>query len=147
MYSKLKAAEMATSFGIEAYVAPGKEPRVVPRILAGEHLGTRFVPQQKRLKSYRQWLRFGALTSGRIVVDAGAERALRNDKSLLPAGIVEAEGSFQPGQVVDIYNQRNEQVGVGVIEIASDALEDMIAGRAAIERSQEAVHKDRLLLV
>lgn len=122
MYSKLKAADMVTSFGIEAHIASGKEPAVVPRILAGEALGTRFPARQKRLKSYRQWLRFGALSSGKLHIDAGAEKALRNDKSLLPAGITRAEGNFRAGEVVEIYNTRQEKLGVGVIEFASDDL-------------------------
>jgi glutamate 5-kinase len=147
MYSKLKAVDMVTAFGIEAYIIPGKEPDVVPRILAGEPLGTHFPARQKRMKSYRQWLRFGALSSGKIFVDPGAEKALRNNKSLLPAGITRAEGNFQQGEVVEIYNAKQEKLGVGVAEIGSEALRAIISGQQHPHRSDEAVHKDRLLMV
>lgn len=147
MYSKLKSAEMVTSFGIEAHIASGKEPSVVPRILAGEQIGTHFPALAKRMKSYRQWLSFGALSAGRLYVDPGAERALRNKKSLLPAGITRAEGSFRPGEVVEIYNAKQEQLGVGVAEMGSDVLQAIISGKRAAERSSEAVHRDRLLIV
>jgi glutamate 5-kinase len=147
MYSKLKAADMVTAFGIEAYIAPGKEQDVVPRILAGDALGTRFPARQKRMKSYRQWLSFGALSSGKLIVDPGAEKALRNNKSLLPAGITRAEGNFQQGEVVEIYNAKQEKLGVGVVEMASELLNAIIRGEQAADRSREAIHKDRLLMV
>ena len=147
MYSKLKAADMVTAFGIEAYIAPGKEQDVVPRILGGEPLGTHFPPRQKRMKSYRQWLRFGALSSGKLYVDSGAEKALRNNKSLLPAGITRAEGNFQQGEVVEIYNARQEKLGLGVVEMTSELLNSIIRGEQTADRSHEAIHKDRLLMV
>ena len=147
MYSKLKSVDMVTAFGIEAYIAPGKEPAVVSRIIAGETLGTHFPPRQKRMKSYRQWLRFGALSVGKLFVDAGAEKALRNNKSLLPAGITHAEGNFRPGEVVEIYNAKQEKLGVGVVEMASDVLGAIVRGEQAADRSDEAIHKDRLLMI
>jgi glutamate 5-kinase len=147
MYTKLKAVEMATSFGIEARIASGKEPDVVPRILDGARIGTHFPPRQKRMKSYRQWLRFGALTSGRIIVDGGAEKALRNNKSLLPAGISRIEGNFRQGEVVEILNGKEEKMGVGVVEFPSDVLRAILSGDQPTGRSREAVHKDRLLIV
>jgi glutamate 5-kinase len=146
MLSKLKAAEMATSFGIETFILSGKIPDVVPRVMAGETLGTRFAPTTKRVKGYRQWLRFGALTNGRIYVDAGAQRALANNKSLLPAGIRRAEGAFQPGDIVEILGPAEERLGVGLINFSAADLNAMLAGERKIERSMEAIHKDRLLL-
>jgi glutamate 5-kinase len=147
MYSKLKAVEMATTFGIEARIASGKEPGVVSRILDGERIGTHFPPRAKRMKSYRQWLRFGALTSGRIIVDSGAEKALHNNKSLLPAGISRVDGNFRQGEVVEILNGKEEKLGVGVVEFPSDILRAILAGEQPAGRSREAVHKDRLLIV
>jgi glutamate 5-kinase len=147
MLSKLKAVEMATSFGIEAYIASGKEPRVVPRILAGEALGSRFLARTHRLKGYRQWLRFGAMANGRVIVDEGAAKALLNNKSLLPAGIAKVEGSFTDGDVVEIYSRDMEKLGVGLINFSSADMEAMIRGEKPRDRSQEAIHKDRLLLV
>lgn len=146
MLSKLKAAEMATSFGIETHIVSGKVPDIVCRVMAGERHGTRFLPTTKRLKGYRQWLRFGALTNGRIYIDPGAERALANNKSLLPAGIKRAEGAFQPGDVVEIFNAAEEKLGVGLINFSAEELNAMLSGTRQMARSMEAIHKDRLLL-
>ncbi|MBI3992209.1 MAG: glutamate 5-kinase [Candidatus Lambdaproteobacteria bacterium] len=147
MLSKLKAAEMATGFGIRAYVASGKEPDVVPRILAGEPLGTMFHPTRKRPRSYRQWLHFATLTTGRILVDEGAHRALRNNKSLLPAGIAKVEGEFNQGDIVEIYNGQEEKLGVGLVNYSAQELQAIIKDKSARTRGEEAIHKDRLLLV
>jgi len=147
MLSKLKAAEMATSFGIEVYVASGKEPRVAPRVMAGEPLGTHFRPTTKRLKSYRQWLRFGALASGRLVIDDGARKALRNDKSLLPAGISRVEGTFRDGDIVEIYGGEGNKLGVGLVNFSAEELRRQMAQKAPRGRSAVAIHKDRLLLI
>ena len=147
MLSKLKAVEMVSSFGIDAYVISGKTPGLVPRIMAGEAHGTRFLPTEKRLKSYRQWLRFGALTSGKVVVDAGAEKALLDNKSLLPAGISKVEGSFGEGDIVEIHSQEKEKLGVGLSNFSAAALREMIQGSRPIARSEEAIHKDRMLLL
>jgi glutamate 5-kinase len=147
MRSKLKAAEMATSFGIETHIASGKLPDVVPRILDGEAIGTRFRVTTKRLKSYRQWLRFGALTSGRITVDEGAERALRNDKSLLPAGISGVEGSFRSGDIVEIFNKAEEKLGVGLTHFSAEELLALLRDKRHGSRSQPAIRKERMLLV
>ncbi len=147
MLSKLKAIEMVASFGIEAYIVSGKRPGVVPRIMGGEAHGTRFLATEKRLKSYRQWLRFGALTNGWIVVDAGAAKALLNNKSLLPAGIDKVEGTFNKGDIVEIRNRAEEKLGVGLSNFSAETLAGMIRGERPIARSTEAIHKDRMLLV
>lgn len=147
MRSKLKGVEMATSFGIETYIASGKEPNVVPRIMAGEELGSRFLARPHRLKGYRQWLRFGAMATGRVIVDDGAAKALRNNKSLLPAGIAKVEGSFRDGDVVEIFNRAMEKIGVGLINLSSADVEAIVSGDRRPNRSEEAIHKDRLLMV
>ena len=147
MLSKLKSVEMATSFGIDTHIVPGKEPDVVPRVLGGEALGSRFLARANRLKGYRKWLRFGAMASGRIIVDDGAVKALHNNKSLLPAGVAKVEGSFQEGDVVEIYDRDMAKLGVGLINFSSLDMEAMIRGDKPRDRSQEAIHKDRLLLI
>lgn len=146
MLSKLKAVEMITSFGIEAHIASGKEPGVVPAIMGGASLGSRFLPRQKRLKGYRQWLKFGAVTTGRVFVDDGAQRALANNKSLLPAGIRRVEGNFLQGAIVEILSQDDEKLGVGLVNFSSSDLAELVDGRRSPTRSQEAIHRDRLLL-
>src|ERR687896_1497156 len=98
MRSKVVAAEMATAAGIPVAIASGVEPGEAARALAGEPAGTRFLPQRGRVSSFKLWLRYAKPARGRLAVDEGAERALRErGTSLLPVGVVEVEGSFEAG--------------------------------------------------
>ena len=85
MRSKVVAAEMATAAGIPVTIASGVDREEMARALAGEPSGTRFQPQQGRVSSFKLWLRYAKPTHGRLLVDEGAERALRErGTSLLP---------------------------------------------------------------
>ena len=71
--------------------------------LAGEPAGTLFRPQHGRVSSFKLWLRYAKPTRGRLPVDEGAERALRErGTSLLPVGVVEVEGEFEAGDAVEV---------------------------------------------
>src|SRR6185295_1596348 len=77
MRSKVVAAEMATAAGIPVTIASGVERGSVARALAGEASGTLFRPQAGRVSSFKLWLRYAKPSRGRLAVDEGAERALR----------------------------------------------------------------------
>ena len=103
MRSKVVAAEMATAAGIPAVIASGTREGVIGAALHGEPLGTRFHPQQGRVSSFKLWLKYAKPSHGCIVVDAGAEHALRErGTSLLPVGVVEVRGEFQAGDAVQV---------------------------------------------
>ncbi len=103
MATKLEAAVIARRAGIEVVIANGRERDVIARVAAGEALGTRFLALETPPENRKRWILAGAVSSGRIVVDFGAARALRHEgRSLLPAGIVAIEGSFDRGDTVAI---------------------------------------------
>lgn len=120
MRSKLEAIAQATRAGVPVVLTRGREPDVLRRILAGEALGTRFLPQA-RPQAKKAWLRH-ARPQGRVHVDAGAARALRAGKHLLPAGVTAVEGAFAAGAVVDIVHQgeavARALAGLGAEELA-----------------------------
>ncbi len=126
MLSKVRAARMAMSFGIDTFILSGKSYNAVSRILAGERIGTHFVAQGEKVKSYRKWLAVGAMGNGRLTIDAGAEKALQNKKSLLAAGITEVSGNFQIKDLVTIYNEADVKIGVGRINLPSEELKQQI---------------------
>ena len=106
MESKVLAAKKAMSFGIHSYILSGKEIYNVSRVLQGESVGTYFVPNGTKVKGYRKWLAAGALSQGAIIVDLGAETALREwKKSLLFSGILQVEGNFPEKVPVDLINE------------------------------------------
>ena len=86
--------------------------------LAGEASeGTRFHPQEGRVSSFKLWLKYAKPTQGRLIVDEGAERALRErGTSLLPVGVVEVEGDFEAGDAVEVRCD-GRPVGKGIVEL------------------------------
>src|SRR6267143_7305407 len=87
MVTKLEAAEIAMNCGGVAVIANGNRAETLPRIFAGESEGTVFLPSN-RMKGKRRWLAYAAGVRGRVVVDAGAQRAITCGKaSLLSSGV------------------------------------------------------------
>jgi glutamate 5-kinase len=152
MRSKVVAAEMATAAGLPAVIANGTRPGTIARAVAGEPEGTRFHPQRQRVSSFKLWLKYAKPSHGRVVVDGGAERALRErGTSLLPVGVVAVEGHFQAGDAVDVA-ANGRAIGKGIVNYSADELRE-IKGlktdevRARLPRaSEEAVHRDYFVL-
>jgi glutamate 5-kinase len=121
MITKLEAAEIAMNCGGMAVIANGRRPETLPRVFAGESEGTAFLPSN-RMKGKRRWLAFAAGVRGRVVVDAGAQRAVTRGKaSLLASGIVRVEKPFGPMDVVSIANVEGKEFARGIANCASEA--------------------------
>lgn len=98
MRTKIEAAKIAANAGCRIVLANGREDRVISRIMAGEPLGTIFMPKRK-LSNRARWI-LNSRPAGTIRIDDGAIKALRNHKSLLPSGVTGVEGTFKQGEVV-----------------------------------------------
>ncbi|MBL7154358.1 MAG: glutamate 5-kinase, partial [Phycisphaerae bacterium] len=98
MKTKLEAAKIASNAGCRIVLADGREKNVITRIIAGEEIGTVFMPKRK-LSNRARWI-LNSAPAGVIHIDPGAMRALRNRKSLLPSGVTSTEGAFEAGDVV-----------------------------------------------
>jgi glutamate 5-kinase len=152
MRSKVVAAEMATAAGIPATILNGTRPGAIARAMAGEPEGTSFRVQKRRVSSFKLWLKYAKPSHGRVVVDAGAERALRErGTSLLPVGVVAVEGHFQAGDAVDVAAD-GRAIGKGIVNYSADELRQIkgMKTEAVRERlpraSEEAVHRDYFVL-
>ncbi len=100
MRTKIRAAEICRDAGCQMIIASSAEEDVILRAVRGEEVGTVFVADSAITKK-RRWIK-SAPSVGRIVVDEGAGRALREHRSLLPVGVKYAEGPFEAGKPVDI---------------------------------------------
>ncbi len=100
MRTKLDAAEICRDAGCSMIIASSKETDVIYRTVTGDDVGTIFISDNEISKK-RRWIK-AAHSSGRIIVDAGAEKAVLDHKSLLPIGIRSVEGTFDKGDVIDI---------------------------------------------
>ncbi|MEA2478923.1 MAG: glutamate 5-kinase, partial [Thermoleophilaceae bacterium] len=152
MRSKVVASEMATAAGIPAVILNGTKPGAIERARAGEPEGTRFQPRRERASSFKLWLRYAKPTHGRIVVDAGAEAALRErGTSLLPVGIAEVHGEFQAGDAVAVVG-RAGPFGKGIVNYSAAELRRVQGLKTSALRellpraSEEAVHRDYFVL-
>jgi glutamate 5-kinase len=121
MITKLEAAEIAMQCGGVAVIANGSRAETLPRIFAGEAEGTVFLPAN-RMRGKRRWLAYAAGVRGRVVVDAGAQRAITRGKaSLLSSGVVRVERPFASMDVVSIANAEGTEFARGIANYASDA--------------------------
>ena len=152
MRSKVVAAEMATAAGIPTVIASGLEPGAITAAAAGERVGTRFSAREGRYSSFKLWLKYAKPARGRVLVDAGAARALRvGGTSLLPVGVVEVIGSFEAGDAVEVAFD-SEPVGKGISNYSAAELRRVRGLKSADVRellpraSEEAVHRDYFVL-
>ena len=114
MRTKLESAAKAAASGIETFLFNGTSADVVSSLAQGRLRGTRFRPAQNRIAARKYWLRNVPLESGSIIVDAGAARAMREKgASLLPGGVVAAEGDFRRGDMIEV-RLRDEQGDRGI---------------------------------
>lgn len=102
MRTKITAAKITMQSGCYMIIANGRLDNVILRIINGEELGTLFTPK-KRYSNRERWIMF-ANPRGKILIDSGAEKALKEGKSLLPQGIEGVEGRFKEGDIVRIGN-------------------------------------------
>jgi glutamate 5-kinase len=152
MRSKVVAAEMATAAGIPTVIGSGLEPGTLAAAVDGRPVGTAFAAQSGRYSSFKPWLKYAKPVRGRVLVDAGAARALREGgTSLLPVGIVDVAGDFDAGDAVEIAHD-GETVGKGICNYSAQELRTVQGLKSAGVRellpraSDEAVHRDYFVL-
>ena len=120
MVTKIEAAEIATRCGGLAVIADGNDPRTLDRLFEGEPAGTAFLPAS-RMKGKRRWLAYAAGVRGRVVVDAGAHRAITSGKaSLLSSGVVRVDRQFGAMDVVSIVDGEGREFARGIANCASE---------------------------
>jgi glutamate 5-kinase len=107
MKTKIEAAKIASNAGCRMVLANGRTKNVISRIIAGEVIGTIFMPKRK-LSNRARWI-LNSAAVGVINIDDGAMAAVRNRKSLLPSGVTSVEGTFEAEDVV-ILNDRAKAV-------------------------------------
>jgi glutamate 5-kinase len=155
MRSKLRAARLATEAGESVVIANGSRPGVLDAIMAGEKLGTLFLPHGGTMPAWKRWLGYTARPRGRLIVDAGARRAVQTQgRSLLPIGVLQVVGSFGKGDVIALSDAEGTEFARGLTNYsASDAarilglrteqISDVLGGLPY----EEIVHRDNLVVI
>lgn len=155
MLTKILAAKRAAHSGAHTVIASGHEPDVLLRLFQGVAIGTLLTAPALTLASRKQWLAGHLQVTGRLVLDEGAIRALRNEgKSLLPIGVEQVFGEFQRGSVVACVSEQGVDIARGLSNYNSDEA-CRIAGHASGEivsllgygGDSEIIHRDNLVLL
>jgi glutamate 5-kinase len=158
MRSKVVAAEMATAAGIPTVICNGLRADALAAVLAGQREGTRFQAGEARYSSFKLWLKYAKPSRGRLLIDAGAVRAVREGSaSLLPVGVVDVIGDFDAGDAVEIVEAPDGRAGArtlakGICNYSADELRQVMGLKSAAVRevlpraTDEAVHRDYLVV-
>jgi glutamate 5-kinase len=142
MKSKILAAKKVTSIGIPCIIAPGKRKNVLTDIMAGEEIGTLFLPQTARLNSKKYWIAFTLRPRGRLIIDDGAKKALLDKgRSLLPSGVTTVEGEFNAGDPVNCVDKEGTLLAKGLVNYNADDIR-AIMGLKTAQILQKLGHKD-----
>jgi glutamate 5-kinase len=153
MPTKLQAAALVTKAGEMAAIANGRRANVLVDLLAGEPVGTLFLPKTPKMTARRRWIGLARRARGKIIIDAGAARAVRARKSLLASGITAVEGTFDTGDVVALVDPQGRAVAQGLTNYSSEDVNKIKGLRttrfAAVlgeKTYDEVVHADNLVL-
>lgn len=154
MVTKLEAARTAAQSGAATVLCNGHRRGELLRVGAGEPVGTLFGAGQ-RLASRKHWLAFTARPRGRVWLDAGAVRALRQrGRSLLPAGIARVEGRFGIGDPVSCLDAEGAEFARGLAAYPSGDVERIrglstrqIGQVLGYSNGDEVIHRDDLVLL
>ena len=114
MATKLIAARIAGGAGCATLITIGSGEAPLRAAEEGAR-STLFEPSTTPAAAYKQWIAGSLAPQGRVTVDAGAERALRSGKSLLPAGVRAVEGRFEKGDAVAIVGEDGREFARGLV--------------------------------
>ncbi|WP_163835143.1 glutamate 5-kinase [Spartinivicinus ruber] len=155
MATKLRAARLAARSGAATVIVGGRVANVLTRLQQAELLGTLLLPEHERLLARKQWLAGHLRTKGRLVLDQGAVRVLRQEgRSLLPVGVKAVSGEFQRGEMVACVDDNQREIARGLVNY--NALEAAkIVGKPSHQiqailgyvDEPELIHRDNLVLV
>jgi glutamate 5-kinase len=152
MQTKIEAGKIATQAGTHMVIASGRVPHPLRAIIDGAR-ATWFLTPANPVAARKRWIAGALEPRGVLTIDAGAVAALRTGRSLLPAGVVRIDGTFDRGDAVVIRGPDGAEIGRGLVAYdVSDA--EKIKGRSSADIQTilgysgrtEMVHRDHLVV-
>ena len=155
MLTKILAAKRASRSGANTIIASGREKSVLVRLAAGEVIGTHLQTTEMKTTARKQWLADHLQLRGKLTLDAGAVKVIKQEgKSLLPIGVIAVEGSFERGEVVACCDESGAELARGLVNYsANEAARIMRKSSKDIEKilgyveEAELIHRDNLVLL
>lgn len=160
MRTKLEAAQRAALSGIATVLFNGTRADVLEALAQDRLRGTRIHAARSRIAARKHWLQNAIAEPGAILVDAGAARALvEKGASLLPGGVLGAEGDFRRGDMVELRlagdpGQPARAIARGVTQYSAADIRRVarrhsrdIEAALGYNYGENIVHRDDLVLV
>ncbi len=155
MLTKVRAARLAARSGTSTVIAYGREHDVLQRIFDGECLGTQFMPDLEPMVARKRWLAGHLQLRGKLILDAGAVRVLRESgKSLLAVGVTAVEGRFARGEMVSCVDAAGHEVARGLVNYGADETRKLMGQPSSRIQAllgyldePELIHRDNLVVV
>ncbi|MBN1822430.1 MAG: glutamate 5-kinase [Prolixibacteraceae bacterium] len=147
MITKFRIARKVAKGGIAVHIANGATENILVDVLdrSKKVKQTYFVPEEKSTSGVKRWIAYSdSFAKSKLIINEGACKALISNKavSLLPIGVVNVEGTFKKGDLVKIYSEKNEFIGVGKARYNSDKIET----EKQEEKQKPIIHYDYLYL-
>jgi len=154
MITKVRAAQRAARSGAHTCIASGRESDALLQVAAGDALGTLLYATSTPLAARKQWLADHLQLAGSLTLDNGAIEALKSGKSLLPIGVIEAEGDFTRGAVVACRTHDGKEIARGLVNYAANDTRRIVRHASSeieellgYSEEPELIHRDNLVLV
>ena len=151
MSTKIDAAKICMNSGCFMAIANGKHINPLLK-LAKSNKCTWFLPKVSQLDARKKWIVSSLGSNGKIHIDNGASRALKNGKSLLPAGIIKVEGQFLKGENILIVDENGKDCARGLTSFSSEEIikvkglkSDQIENVLGYSSKSEIIHRDDMV--
>jgi len=154
MLTKVLAAQRAAKSGASTIIASGREANVLTRLANGEAIGSMLLASEPIWSARKQWMADNLRLRGRLILDDGAVKALVQDgKSLLPVGVRDVQGVFEPGDLVACIDQSGQECARGLTNYSSSDTRrikgkpsSQIASILGEMIESELIHRDNLVV-
>ncbi|MFA5995735.1 MAG: glutamate 5-kinase [Patescibacteria group bacterium] len=148
MYAKVEAARLAWYAGIPTLIANGMNLATYPLLADADPPGTLFVPPLVPSHSEQakvRWFLSNRNNFGTVVIDAGAEEALKERKSLLVVGLKKVKGDFRQDDIISVENEAGQIVACGLVKYHSDQIKQALQKQQPLDKP--VIHADKLKLL
>ncbi|WP_221800144.1 glutamate 5-kinase [Oceanobacter mangrovi] len=154
MVTKVRAASVASRSGADTVIVGGRLDNVLLRLREAELIGTLLIADREPEAARKQWIAGHLKVRGQLILDDGAVRALRvGHRSLLPIGVVEANGRFERGEVVACLDTSGRLVAKGLVNYSrTEAVKILRTPSSGLEAAlgfvpePEMIHRDNLVV-
>ena len=152
MITKIAAANIAMTGGCHMVISNGTVMHPIKQYLETGR-GTWFNASTTPMAAKKKWIAGALSPVGSLIIDDGAENALKNGKSLLPAGVVSVEGDFVRGDTIKIENQAGYEIARGLVAYSSEDAKKILGSKSSeIENilgyggREELIHRSDMVM-